>query len=192
MSGQLATGPAATPGLASAVPRVIAGHRRACPPVKALPSMRLFRGGAGDSLGLGRQKTRVEDLARRGLGLEAEGGRDVLHLFLEIRLVDRAQSVAVRKRGIDHPEQDFQFLQTRFITKLAPIAPAGAAYRSEIDIMRIARNSQPGSSTGLRRPGKAFRLRGRIDSIAYRRPLFDRHRIDWALRCRQVSLLITK
>ena len=119
----MATGPAATPGLASAVPRVIAGHGQACSPVKASPVMRLFRGGPRDTLGLGRQKTRVEDLVRRGLGLEAEGGRDVLHLFIEIRFVDCAQSVALRKRGIDHPEQDFQFLQTRFITKLAPIAP---------------------------------------------------------------------
>ena len=48
-----------------------------------------------------------------------------------------------------------------FTTKLAPIAPAGGADVSEIDIRCVARNFRPGSSTGLRRAGGPFGLRSR-------------------------------
>ena len=57
-----------------------------------------------------------------------------------------------------------ELIAQQFTAKLAPLAPSTGAQGSEVNIRCIARNFRPGSSTGLRRPGKPFRLCGRIDS----------------------------
>ena len=81
-----------------------------------------------------------------------KGADDVENYLCALKAEAGVTRVLLIAGETDHKVPGFKSSLERFATKRAPIAPAGGAPGSEIDIMFIARNFGSGLSTELRRP----------------------------------------